>query len=397
MKVLIADKLSKSTEDALGQLGARLDVQPDLTADTLPAAIGDAQVLVVRSTKVTAQTISAGKQLSLIVRAGAGVNTIDVQEASKRGIYVTNCPGKNSAAVAELAIGLLIACDRRIVGASNDLRDGKWRKKEYGKARGLRGRTLGILGVGLIGQEMICRAQGLGMEVVAWSRRLTKERAAELAVGYCATPLELARRSDAVSIHLAAAPETIGMVNSEFLATMKEGSILINAARGEIVDHRALVDAIQQKHLRVGLDVFPDEPKQGEARFENTQLASLVTATPHIGASTDEASEAIAGEVVRIIRLFRETGKPVNTVNMCGRSPATHSLVVRHFNRVGVLASVLDSLREEGINVEEMENTIFDGAQAACCTFQLDTPPSESTLETLRHNEAILQVSLESR
>ena len=129
MKVLIADKLSKSTEDALGQLGARLDVQPDLTADTLPAAIGDAQVLVVRSTKVTAQTISAGKQLSLIVRAGAGVNTIDVQEASQRGIYVTNCPGKNSAAVAELAIGLLIACDRRIVGASNDLRDGNWRKK----------------------------------------------------------------------------------------------------------------------------------------------------------------------------------------------------------------------------------------------------------------------------
>ena len=152
-----------------------------------------------------------------------------------------------------------------------------------------------------------------------------------------------------------------------------------------------------KRNLRVGLDVFPDEPKQGEAPFENTQLASLVTATPHIGASTDEASEAIASEVVRIIKLFRETGKPVNTVNMCGRSPATHSLVVRHFNRVGVLASVLDLLREEGINVEEMENTIFDGAQAACCTFQLDTPPSESTLATLRQNEAILQVSLESR
>ncbi len=397
MKVLIADKLSKSTEDALQQLGTTLDVQPDLTADTLPAAVGNAQVLVVRSTKVTAETISAGKQLSLIVRAGAGVNTIDVQEASQRGIYVTNCPGKNSAAVAELAIGLLIACDRQIVGASNDLRSGKWRKKEYGKARGLRGRTLGILGVGMIGQEMICRAKGLGMEVVAWSRSLTEERAAEMGVGYCATPLELARCSDAISIHLAAAPETVAMVNQEFLAAMKEGSILINAARGEIVDHQALMEAIQEKKLRVGLDVFPDEPKQGEAPFENTQLAGLVTATPHIGASTDEASEAIASEVVRIIRLFRETGKPVNTVNMCARSPATHSLVVRHFNQVGVLASVLDLLREEGINVEEMENTIFDGAKAACCTFQLDTPPSASTLAKLRDNEAILQVSLESR
>ena len=325
------------------------------------------------------------------------MNTIDVEEASRRGIYVTNCPGKNSAAVAELAIGLLIACDRRIISAANDLRDGKWRKKEYGKARGLRGRTLGILGLGMIGHEMIRRAKGLDMEVVAWSRSLTSEQAESLDIGYCGTPLELARCSDAVSIHLAAAPETVGLVNREFLAAMPDGAILINAARGEIVDHLALAEAIQQKGLRVGLDVFPDEPKQGEAPFDNTQLASLVTATPHIGASTDEASEAIANEVVRIVRTFRETGKPVNTVNMCARSPATQSLVVRHFNRVGVLASVLDLLREEGINVEEMENTIFDAAHAACCTFQLDTAPSASILATLRQNDAILQVSLESR
>ncbi len=397
MKVLIADKLSASTEDALRQLGVKLDVQPDLTVDTLPAAIGDAQILVVRSTKVTAATIQAGQQLSLIIRAGAGVNTIDVQEASRRGIYVTNCPGKNSAAVAELAIGLLIACDRQIVAAAHDLREGKWRKKEYGKARGLRGRTLGILGTGMIGLEMIRRAQGLNMEVIAWSRSLTESRAAELEIGYCATPIELARRSDAVSIHLAAAPETTGLVDQKFLDAMKDGSILVNAARGEIIDHQALINAIHKKKLRVGLDVFPAEPKQGEAPFDDTALAQLVTATPHIGASTDEASEAIASEVVRIVKVFRETGKPVNTVNMCAHSPATHSLVVRHFNRVGVLASVLDLLREEGINVEEMENTIFEGAHAACCTFQLDTPPAASTLESLRQHEAILQVSLESR
>ncbi len=249
----------------------------------------------------------------------------------------------------------------------------------------------------MIGHEMIRRAKGLDMEVVAWSRSLTSEQAESLDIGYCGTPLELARCSDAVSIHLAAAPETVGLVNREFLAAMPDGAILINAARGEIVDHLALAEAIQQKGLRVGLDVFPDEPKQGEAPFDNTQLASLVTATPHIGASTDEASEAIANEVVRIVRTFRETGKPVNTVNMCARSPATQSLVVRHFNRVGVLASVLDLLREEGINVEEMENTIFDAAHAACCTFQLDTAPSASILATLRQNDAILQVSLESR
>ena len=397
MKVLIADKLSQKTEQALQELGATLEVKVDLTADDLPGAIGDAQVLVVRSTKVTSATIAAGKKLSLIVRAGAGVNTIDVEAANQRGIYVTNCPGKNSAAVAELAIGLLIACDRRIVSATNDLRGGQWRKKEYGKARGLRGRTLGIIGVGTIGKEVIRRAHGLGMQVAAWSRSLTEATAAELGVTYCASPLEVARCSDAVSIHVAAAPETTNLVGREFLEAMKNGAILINAARGEVVDRDALLDAIQRKGLRVGLDVFADEPKPGEAPFADTQLAQLVTATPHIGASTDEASEAIADEVVRIVRLFRETGKPVNTVNMCARSPATHSLVVRHYNRVGVLASVLDLLREEGVNVEEMENTIFAGAKAACCTLQLDTPPSPRVLATLGRNDAILQVSLESR
>ncbi|MBM4092550.1 MAG: hypothetical protein FJ276_24480 [Planctomycetes bacterium] len=397
MKVLIADKLSKTTEEALSALGAKLDVQPDLTADTLPEAIGDAQVLVVRSTKVTATTIRAAKKLSLIVRAGAGVNTIDVKAASERGIYVTNCPGKNSAAVAELAIGLLVACDRRIVDASVDLRNGRWRKKEYGKARGLRGRTLGILGMGMIGQEVVVRARGLGMHVIAWSRSLTEERAAELGVGYCATPLDLARASDAVSLHVAAAPETVNLVGRDFLAAMKPGAILVNAARGEVVDRAALLDAIRQRGLRVGLDVFADEPKEGDAAFADTELAQCVTATPHIGASTDEASESIADEVVRIVRTFRETGKPVNTVNMCQHSSATHSLVVRHFNRVGVLASVLDLLREEGVNVEETENTIFEGAQAACCTFLLDSPPSDKVVATLSRNENILQVSLESR
>ena len=210
MKVLIADKLSQSTEQALRDLGTTLEVKPDLTADDLPAAIGDSQVLVVRSTKVTAATIAAGKKLSLIVRAGAGVNTIDVEAASQRGIYVTNCPGKNSAAVAELALGLLIACDRRIVNATNDLRSGQWRKKEYGKARGLRGRTLGIVGVGMIGREVIRRAHGLGMHVVAWSRSLDQALAAELGVDYCASLLEVARRSDAVSLHVAAAPKRSG-------------------------------------------------------------------------------------------------------------------------------------------------------------------------------------------
>jgi len=397
MKVLIADKLSTQMEQTLRDLGIDVDVQPDLTADQLPAAIGDAHAVIVRSTKVTADTIAAGRKLSLIVRAGAGVNTIDVAAASSRGIYVTNCPGKNSAAVAELAIGMLVACDRRIVEASTDLRAGKWRKKEYGKARGLRGRTLGIVGAGMIGQAVAHRARGLGMRVAAWSRSLDPARAAELGLEYCESPLELAQRCDAVSVHLAAAPETKGFINREFLQAMGEGTIFINTSRGEVVDQDALVEAIAQRGLRVGLDVFADEPSGGEATFANTALAGCITATPHIGASTDEAASAIADEVARIVRTFNETGKPPAPMNMCVRTSATHSLVVRHYNRVGVLAGTLDLLREEGINVEEMDNTIFDGAHAACCTLQLDAAPSAAAIAALEQNELILQITLESR
>lgn len=397
MKVLIADKLSQRAVDTLRQLEFRVTMQPELATDQLAEAIGDAQVLVVRSTRVMADAIDSARNLSLIVRAGAGVNTIDVQRASQRGIYVTNCPGKNSAAVAELALGLLIACDRRIVDASADLRAGRWRKKEYGSSRGLNGRALGILGMGMIGQAVAARGRGLGMHVHAWSRSLTAERAAELGVEYCPTPVDMASRCDAVSVHLAATEQTKGLVDRRFLSAMKEGAIFVNTSRGEIVDQQALADAVVQRHLRVGLDVFADEPKLGEAPFANVELAQQITATPHIGASTDEAAEAIADEVVRIIRTFRETGKPPNTVNMCGHSPATYSLVIRHFNRVGVLAGVLDLLRHEGINVEEMENTIFEGAEAACCTLQLDTAPSAETLAKLVGSQSVLQATVESR
>jgi D-3-phosphoglycerate dehydrogenase / 2-oxoglutarate reductase len=397
MKVLIADKLSPQMEHALNDLGIELDIRPDLTADQLPDAIGEAHALVVRSTKVSADTVNAGHNLSLIVRAGAGVNTIDTVAASNRGIYVTNCPGMNSAAVAELAIGLIVACDRRIVDASTDLRAGQWRKKEYGKAHGLRGRTLGIVGVGMIGQAVALAARGLGMRVAAWSRSLDPARAAELELDYCESPLALAKCSDAVSIHLAASPETRGFVNREFLQAMREGAIFVNTSRGEVVDQDALLEALEQRSLRVGLDVFANEPSGGEATFTETALAKCITATPHIGASTEQAAEAIASDVVRIIRTFHQTGKPPKPLNMCLRSPATHSLVVRHYNRVGVLAGILDLLREEGINIEEMENTIFDGAKAACCTLHLDAAPSQEVLAKLENNELILQITFGSR
>jgi D-3-phosphoglycerate dehydrogenase len=338
--------------------------------------------------------IEAAPQLSLIIRAGAGVDTIDLAAASARGIYVANCPGRNTPAVAELAIGLVIAADRRIVDATVAMRRGEWRKKEFGKARGLAGRTLGILGFGPIGRATAKRAAGLEMKVVAWSRSLTAELADQSGVAYAATPEALASASDAVSIHLALTPETKQIVGKRFLDAMRPGAILVNTSRGGLVDTQALRTAIAKKGLRVGLDVFDDEPAEGESAWADKNLAELATCTPHIGASTGQASEAIAAEVVRIVEVFLKTGHPAGMVNLCARSPATHRLVVRHYNRVGVLAAVLDGLREEGINVEEMENLIFAGANAACCSMFLDRAPSGELLATLRQAPNVLHAVL---
>ncbi len=173
MKILIADKLSPKAIAALEKIGADITSNPELEAEDLGGAIGNANVLIVRSTKVYAETIEAGKSLELIIRAGAGVNNIDLEKASSSGVYVANCPGKNSDAVAELALGHIIACDRRIVDASLDLRNGYWKKKAYQNAAGLKGRTMGIIGLGSIGGALAKLAKGLDMNASAWSRSLT--------------------------------------------------------------------------------------------------------------------------------------------------------------------------------------------------------------------------------
>ena len=395
MKVLLADKLSASAISKLESLGCTVVSNPELNAETLVEAIGDFEVLVVRSTKVSATVIAASKALSLIIRAGAGVNTIDLDAASQRGIHVTNCPGKNTEAVAELAIGLMIAADRRIPNAGADLVKGAWKKGEYGKARGLKGRTLGVIGMGNIGQAVIDRAKGLEMGIVAWSRSLTDEAAKALGITRVASPIEVAAQADVVSLHVAYSKSmTHHLVNAEFLAAMKKGAILINTSRGEVVDTAALKVAIREKGLRVGLDVFENEPKGSTDVFADQELAEIAICTPHIGASTDQASEAIADETVRIVQTFIDTGMPANVVNVRLQATTTHGMVVRHFNRVGVLATVLDALKAEEINVEEMQNTIFAGGSAATCSLRLDEVPHAEIVQALSANPDIIQVSV---
>jgi D-3-phosphoglycerate dehydrogenase len=397
MKILIADKFPESGQQDLKQAGFELVYDPDLKDDALTTAIrsSNADILVVRGTKVTGEMLEAGR-LSLVVRAGAGYNTIDVKTASSRGIYVTNCPGKNSIAVAEIAFGLMLSLDRRIPDAVADLRQGRWNKKEYGKARGIFGRTLGLVGLGRIGQEMIPRAKAFGMPVVAWSRSLTPERAERLGIEMKQSPLEVASASDVVSVHVALNGDTRNLIDQKFFAAMQPGSYFINTSRAEVVDQPALARAVKERGLRAGLDVFAGEPTSGVGTVED-DIFKLdgVIGTHHIGASTDQAQQAIAEETVRIIREYKEAGRAPNVVNLAKKSPATHLLVVRHFDRVGVLASVFDPLKEAGINVEETENIVFDGATAAIARIHLDSAPSEAVLDAIKSNsQDIIELSL---
>lgn len=398
MKVLIADKFEKVGIDGLKELGCSVVSQPDLTAEALPATVKevDPHILIVRSTKVNAATLNAGTSLTLVIRAGAGIDTIDVATASSRGIFVSNCPGKNSIAVAEVVMGLVLACDRRIPDQVADLRQGKWNKAEYSKARGLYGRTFGIVGLGQIGKEAAVRARAFGMRVLAWSRTLTHEEADRLEIAYAQSPLEVARLSDVVTINVAANAETKHLVNAEFLAAMRPGAYLINTSRGSVVDEAALRQAVAEKKIRAGLDVFQNEPAGGKGEFANAivQLPG-VYGTHHVGASTDQAQVAIAHEVIRIVQAFQATGEVPNVVNRLARSSASHVLVIRHRNRPGVLAHVFGVLANAKINVEEVENIIYHGAQATLARIHLDGQPGNGALERIKSGNAdIISVEL---
>jgi len=396
MKVLVADKFEQSGLDGLAKLGAEVFYEPKLSGEELECRLKqtEADVLVVRSTRVTSEIIE-GSKLGVIIRAGAGVNTIDVNAASNRGIMVTNCPGKNSHAVAELAFGLIVAADRRIADNVIDLRAGVWNKKEYSESRGLYGRTLGLVGTGQIAQQMIPKAKAFGMNVVAFGRWMTPDVAASLGIGRANDLEELAIMSDVVSVHIALTPETRGSLNADFFNALKPGSIFVNTSRAEVVDQAALIDAVKNRGIKAGLDVFEGEPESATGTYDG-ELRDLpgVYCTHHIGASTEQAQEAIAAEVVKIVRDYRGSGTVPNVVNVKRAAVATHLLVVRHLDRVGVLAHVLSVLKDEGVNVQEMENIVLGGANAAIAQISVDKEPRKEALLTIKMNPHIFDASV---
>jgi D-3-phosphoglycerate dehydrogenase len=394
-RVLIADKLQKEAIDDLLAAGAEVDVQPTVGASNLPRVIAGARVLIVRSTQVTKEAIEAADALGLIVRAGSGVNTIDVDAASARGIYVSNCPGKNSIAVAELAIGLMLAIDRRLPENVQQLREGKWNKGEFSNALGIKGRRLGLVGFGSIGKAVAKRARALEMDVMAYSRSLTLEQAERVHVTRATEIEQIFTKCDIVSLHCPLTEQTRGMVNRDLLMRMKPAAMLINTARAEVVDDDALYEIAKQGRIFVDTDVFAREP-EGKAGGFDDRLGQLpnVYGTHHIGASTEQAQFEIARAAAATVVKYLETGEVENAVNILHTPPVQGTIVVRHLDRVGVLASILAALKRAEINVETMENVIFTGGVAACARIRVAQRPDDRLMEELTGLEHVLGVEL---
>ena len=382
----------------LRQRGDECVVEPDISAEDLPNALEGIDVLVVRSTKVTAEAIASSDQLSLIVRSGAGTNTIDCQAAADAGIYVCNVPGTNSVAVAELTLGLLLAIDRHIADCVVDLRNGQWNKKKYSEADGLLGKTLGIIGVGEIGLAVAERARSFGMSVIAVrnpNRRVDIEsRIRSVGIRLVDDQETLLSESDVVSIHVPGGGSTEGLVDANFLNQMKDGSVLLNTSRGEVVDEKALLNALETKNMRAGLDVFCDEPKAGTSQF-NSSLAShpRVVGSHHIGASTKQAQDATSNGTIEVIEGYRN-GEVINCVNMATSRIGTASITVRHFDQVGVLAEVFRVLRNAKINVQTVKNNVFLGANSAVAVLDVSGELTPEICEELRGLEHVIQIQV---
>ncbi len=398
MRVLVADALTPSFMEALRDEGWEATEAADLTQDSLPGAIGGYDALVVRSTRVTAETIAAADRLALIVRAGAGTNTIDVAAASNAAITVSNAPGQNAIAVAELTLALLLAIDRSVPDNVAALREGRWEKRRFSRARGLYGRTFGLVGLGSIGQEVAQRVAGFGMHIVTLDRPNRSPRASELLtrlrMGLVDSLEELAAASDVLSFHVPLSDATKGMINASLLSHLRAGAILLNTSRGELVaDESDLVAAIDNRGLRVGVDVFHNEPGSGTAQFSSKFAQHPgVYGTHHIGASTEQAQEAVAAAVLEVLRKHH-AGRPRNAVNLLEAS-AGASMVVRHHNVVGVLSAILAEVRRAGINVQDMENRIFAGGIGAVARLSLSAVPSTDTQNSIRALPQVVDLSV---
>ena len=397
MRLLFADRLPDETISDLESRGHECVVEAELKADDLPRRIAGFDALVVRSTKVSAAVFTAADRLALVIRAGAGTNSIDTDAAAAAGVFVSNVPGRNAAAVAELTMGLLLAIDRRIADNVADLRAGSWNKSRYSKAAGVLGSTMGIIGLGSVGLAVAERAAAFGIRVQALDKpgraEHTVTRIEDLGIELRETLPDLLAASDIVSLHVPAKSATRGLVDADFLSRMKPGAILLNTSRGEIVDEAALLAALDRGTVRAGLDVYADEPGGGTGEWVSALAQHpAVVGTHHIGASTEQAQRAIADGVVDIVERFA-SGEVRHCVNLEPSRLGAATLSIRHLDRVGVLAQVLDRLSSAHLNVEHMQNRIFRGGDAAVATIDVAGEVDTALIEELRGLPHVLGVT----
>lgn len=397
MRILVACEFPEAALEQLRSLASEIVYKPAATGPELRQLVSDVGVLVVRNTRVSPETIAQAAGLQMIVHAGSGPGDIAMDSASAAGVFVTDCPATHATAVAELTMGLILALDRRIVENVLATREGRWIRSQFANSRGLAERTIGILGYGEIGRRVARRAQAFDMRVVAWSPQFSTETIQEPGVEFCTWPRELARRSDVVTVHAVAEDEDEHdvVIDAEFLANLPVGAYLVHVGHPGAIDLAALREAIKERDLRVATDVYISEPASDSTkiRFRLAELPNVLC-TQHIGPLTQQARRATAAEIVRILRSFLVSGEVLNCLNLAERSPATWQLVLRLRDQVGVMAAVLDAVRADGINAEEITSRVFTGAKAAWCTIALDERPSTEALEAIRALSDVLHLEL---
>jgi D-3-phosphoglycerate dehydrogenase len=348
MKIVLAEKVSPAT---LAVLASEPDWQiltPDDVAKLpgkLPEALADADALVVRSAvQVDDALLEHAPRLRVIGRAGVGVDNIDADAATRRGVVVMNTPGANAVAVAELTIGLMLALARKLPQANTTMHAGKWEKKSLQGVE-LRGKTLGILGLGRIGLEVANRARGFGMDLIAHDPFVSAAVAREAGIKLVTTE-ELFAGSDYLSLHVGLTPQTTGIINERTLASMKKGVRILNCARGELIEEAALVAALQSGQVGgAALDVFTVEPPKDSA------LVGLpnVILTPHIAGSTDEAQEAIGIQLARQVREYLKLGVVQNAVNVASLTHEEYVQLAPFINLAGRLGDFLSQAAPRNI------------------------------------------------
>lgn len=400
MHILLADRFPQEFLPEIEKLGYQCHLRPKLREESLRAALPGMQVLLVRSTGISDDILEGATDLGWIIRAGAGYNTIDCEAAARRAIWVSNVPGRNSIAVAELTMGLILALDRRIPDNVIAIRRQEWWKKEFSQARGLLGKTLGIVGMGRIGIEVARRAHGFGLRLLAVERTRSlemRDQMDELGVTSVSRLEDLFTASDIVSLHVPATPATAGMVSTDLLSRMKPGSFLINTARSTLVDEPALLAALDHQDLWVGVDVFSDEPSSASDTWDSplTRHPRVYT-THHIGASTRQAQDAIASEVVHMLADYAR-GQVRNVVNLGAAPPIGTFLTIRHSDQVGVLSAVLTAIRSLGLNVQNMSNQVFAGAGSAVALIQVQGDIPSRLISDLRQLPHIIGVAAHHR